>query len=181
MEIVSDEQTTPMTLEKQQAVFVSRFKRFRIRPLGCNRKVIVNGEVVRQATPRIQFNDWYFRTRNPFHARLLVENANNFGKRGGYQLDPSCLPEELRKDVWPKLPLEEKRKMALGLIKGESVEDVFDRVDPKLLEEPTIVQAERKVQDVVCPHEGCGARFRGELAHVTLQNHIHHEHDGAMP
>jgi hypothetical protein len=155
--------------------FLSRSARHQMFPIGEPQKQVVDGEVILTNGPAIMFRNHRFQTTDQPIA-LGMMRADTFDTKIGFNLDISCLPDELR-EFYPKCDRETRRKIGIALANGESVEKAFNLIPAEAtVEQPPDEGFSRAPLEVICPVPHCGVKATGKFAGAAIQNHRFEKH-----
>jgi hypothetical protein len=168
---------------KPRAIFNSKYSHLTNHPFGPPVRVPQPmGKPVLKASPEVIFDNHTYATGDQHIAKALIE-SEHFGDIDGWCLDQECLPEELR-ELYPRFPPATRRRIALSLVNGESVESVFDTIDLTELDQAAGPTGLNKYMDHVvrCPEPGCGLEMAAtgpdgqQRAQAALVSHVNIMH-----
>jgi len=137
-----------MSFRGGTAVFFAKAKQGVCWPLGSERRVLIDGELIGGGGTPAYFQDHLWATDSDRLAAGMVKQ-NHFMDPEGYVLDPACLPLEAQ-SVWPSLDRKGRQKLALALINGVDPSEAVSALPAPI---PAKVSADTapKTETISCP------------------------------
>lgn len=161
-----------------QIVFLSKYARLYVKPLGADMTVHKNGRNMIEPRPIAQFNNGKFVPSGLDMQRAMVEHKN-FGQPWGWSLAAGCLPDEIAR-AWPRLGIEKRRECVLLLLDGkekQAKEAAVEEVE-KVVAAARGKMAIRDKSDGKwgCTIDGCNSRVTGKNRKDAMQLHFAVKH-----